>query len=558
MDIVFGILHLSSQRIWTTKSLGMVKKEFTCFGRKLGADLILVKTKKTKLAPDVYAIVKIEIMDETGATGHVLEYMGDVMGNTKNLDIMRMMGICHWTRGLDKTVGRLVGKDNVLERMHIDQEIYTIDPVGCRDFDDALHLVEIENGYEIGIHIADVSSWIEHGSEYDVELSKRVETVYFDHDGLQPSHMIPLEVFEDLKKKESLNYLFTINSDCVSPLYPTDKTRYIYTGSIGKVLPCFYVIGKEAHVGQCFEGFDASMVASELVRMINLNPEFCDGKDGEYTAPPSVLKLKDLKPSYNVQTSFSSFVYFNFMVTHRSTTEILNMLKDTAGKAMNNVIDIINERYKSYCELSSIQYTKRKYDTKVLEYKEVYGLAKDVYDGNLDENIEELTLSLIKQGVDKREVSLEITKHLCEIAGIRTPTVVVFFATPYCPHNTINEEVTSEKLVLEALKEVLEKYENETDEKFKILKFFACLTDSSYVKIDDDDKSIESLVSNFPKMEKLYNVPIDTIKKLNIPSINIGCFGKDPHKWTERVHMPYSFGVLPKVVIEMIEKNLMK
>lgn len=397
-------------------------------------------------------------------------------------------------------------------------------------------------------------------------LSKRVKeidgNILFSsnpvEENLHTGIMEALEVFEDLKKKESLNYLFTINSDCVSPLYPTDKTRYIYTGSIGKVLPCFYVIGKEAHVGQCFEGFDASMVASELVRMINLNPEFCDGEDGEYTAPPSVLKLKDLKPSYNVQTSFSSFVYFNFMVTHRSTTEILNMLKDTAGKAMNNVINIINERYKSYCELSSIQYTKRKYDTKVLEYKEVYGLAKDVYDGNIDENIEELTLNLIKQGVDKREISLELTKHLCEIAGIRTPTIVVFFATPYCPHNTINEEVQSEKLVLEDLKEVLKKYENETDEKFKILKFFACLTDSSYVKIDDDDKSIESLVSNFPKMEKLYNVPINTIKKLNIPSINIGCFGKDPHKWTERVHMPYSFGVLPKVVVEMIEKNLMK
>ncbi|MFL0167542.1 M20/M25/M40 family metallo-hydrolase [Candidatus Clostridium helianthi] len=367
-----------------------------------------------------------------------------------------------------------------------------------------------------------------------------------------------LEVFENLKKKESLNYLFTINSDCVSPLYPKDETRYIYTGSIGKVLPCFYVIGKEAHVGQCFEGFEASMVASELVRMINLNPEFCDGKDGEYTAPPSVLKLKDLKPSYNVQTSFSSFVYFNFMVTHRSTTEILNMLKNTADKAMNNVMDIINERYKSYCDLSSIQYTKIKYNTQVLGYNEVYKLAKKVYEYNIDSYIDELTLRLIKEGVDNREISLEITKHLCEIAGIRTPTVVVFFATPYCPHNTINEEVASEKLILEDLKEVLEKYENETDEKFKILKFFACLTDSSYVKIDDDNESIDNLVSNFPNMRKLYNVPMNTIKELNIPSINIGCFGKDPHKWTERVHMPYSFGVLPKVVIEMIEKNLMK
>ena len=53
--------------------------------------------------------------------------------------------------------------------------------------------------------------------------------------------------------------------------------------------------------------------------------------------------------------------------------------------------------------------------------------------------------------------------------------------------------------------------------------------------------------------EKLYNVPLDKIKKLNIPAINYGCFGKDAHKWTERVYMPYSFNVLPKLILNTID-----
>lgn len=44
------------------------------------------------------------------------------------------------------------------------------------------------------------------------------------------------------------------------------------------------------------------------------------------------------------------------------------------------------------------------------------------------------------------------------------------------------------------------------------------------------------------------------IKKLNISAINYGCYGKDAHKWSERIYKPYSFGVLPKLIIKTVEK----
>jgi arginine utilization protein RocB len=90
------------------------------------------------------------------------------------------------------------------------------------------------------------------------------------------------------------------------------------------------------------------------------------------------------------------------------------------------------------------------------------------------------------------------------------------------------------------------------------MRFFPSLTDSSYLKIDDDYKSIEKLLGSFPEYKKLYSVPIDLIKELSIPGINYGCFGKDAHKWTERVYMPYSFEVLPKLIIKTLEKYLMR
>lgn len=367
-----------------------------------------------------------------------------------------------------------------------------------------------------------------------------------------------LDVFKELKERENLNYLFAINNDYICPLYPGDKTRYIYTGSVGKLLPCFYVQGKETHVGQCFEGFDASTIASELIRQINLNIDFCDEYEGEYTLPPSVLKMKDLKKQYNVQTAFETFVYFNYFVHNENIQNIINKLKDICRISIENVLDSINENYKKYCLTTNMNYTEINYNTQVLEYSELYEAAKNKYSGDLDIIIDEYTDKLLEIDEDKREISLKITKRLIEISEIKNPTIVIFFAAPYCPHNTLKNEVEEEKNLYRDISEIVKDFSKYSGENYKIMRFFPSLTDSSYLKIDDNDNSVEKLLSNFPEYKKLYTVPIDLIKELNIPGINYGCFGKDAHKWTERVYMPYSFEILPKLIIKTIERYLMR
>ncbi len=63
----------------------------------------------------------------------------------------------------------------------------TIDPVDAKDFDDALSFRELENGYyEIGVHIADVSHYIEPGSALDKEAYHRATSVYL------PDRVLPM------------------------------------------------------------------------------------------------------------------------------------------------------------------------------------------------------------------------------------------------------------------------------------------------------------------------------------------------------------------------------
>ena len=55
----------------------------------------------------------------------------------------------------------------------------SVDPPGCTDIDDALHVRKLDNGnFEVGVHIADVSYFVRPGNAMDLEASQRGTTVY--------------------------------------------------------------------------------------------------------------------------------------------------------------------------------------------------------------------------------------------------------------------------------------------------------------------------------------------------------------------------------------------
>ncbi len=48
-------------------------------------------------------------------------------------------------------------------------DVVSIDPPGCKDIDDALHCIELNNGnLQIGVHIADVSFYVKPDTALDL------------------------------------------------------------------------------------------------------------------------------------------------------------------------------------------------------------------------------------------------------------------------------------------------------------------------------------------------------------------------------------------------------
>lgn len=57
--------------------------------------------------------------------------------------------------------------------------VLSIDPPGCQDIDDALHCISLLNGnYQVGVHIADVTHYVQAGTAIDLEAANRSTSTY--------------------------------------------------------------------------------------------------------------------------------------------------------------------------------------------------------------------------------------------------------------------------------------------------------------------------------------------------------------------------------------------
>lgn len=104
----------------------------------------------------------------------------------------------------------------------------TIDPVDAKDFDDAISFRKLKNGYyEIGVHIADVSHYLEPGTALDKEAYGRATSVYLP-DRVNP--MLPEHISNVLcslrprEDKLTFSAIFQVNAKAEVKQYWLGKT----------------------------------------------------------------------------------------------------------------------------------------------------------------------------------------------------------------------------------------------------------------------------------------------------------------------------------------------
>jgi len=377
-----------------------------------------------------------------------------------------------------------------------------------------------------------------------------------DEEGNSKGMLSAAEELVRLSEVHGLEYVAAIDTDYMAPRFPGDDRRYIYIGTVGKVLPCFYICGKETHVGQAFEGLDANLLASEILKEVDLSFDLCDVVEGEASIPPISLGQRDLKSEYSVQTVNEAYLCFNYSTHSSNPDEVLEKLRAKAQKAFANVLRKLDEEYARYCRAAGIPYRKLPWKPQVLSFKELYDEVKAETKGKIEEHLKDFEEALLKEEPDERMYCLQLVREVAKQWSNKNPAVILFFAPPYYPHIYVKGETEKERNLISAVSSAVGEAAGRFPHKFEIKKFYPYISDLSYFSMPEE-KAMEALIENMPGWGKVYSLPVEHIRKLNVPVANIGPYGKDAHKFTERVNVSYSFEVVPAIV-ERTVRSLLK
>ena len=359
-----------------------------------------------------------------------------------------------------------------------------------------------------------------------------------------------------LQDEKNYDYLALLDTDYMTEEYEGDENKYVYVGTVGKLMPTFFVVGKETHVGESFKGIDPNQIAAEITRRINLNPEFSDVAEGEVTLPPVTLKQRDLKPEYSVQIAKTAVVFFNY-ATHCSTPDqVLDKMVKAGQECFQNVVDMLNERYETFCEMAHRPFHKLPWEARTMTYHQLCEVVKAEVGEEFDAKVQAYAEELMKdETIDARDRNTRLVEFVHGMWSDKNPVLIVYFSQPYYPHIYIKGDEPKEKALLDAVADAVDT--TNTDYKLVYKKFFPYISDLSYGAAPREDGIIEAFMENMPGYGTVYNLPMKEMQRLNLPVLDIGSFGKDAHKFTERIEKKYTFEVAPELVYKTV-MNLLK
>ena len=319
-----------------------------------------------------------------------------------------------------ESIPETISEEEISKRRDMREVLtFTIDPHDAKDFDDALSIQKLEDGnWEIGIHIADVSHYVQEGTSLNDEAYERATSVYLV-DRVVP--MLPEKLSNKVcslrpnEEKLCFSAIFTINDKAevlnewfgrtviysdhrftyedaqeiiekkegkfVDEILLMDKlakimrAKRIEEGAItfDRVEVKFQLDEKKNPTGVYFkQAKDANKLIEEYMLLANRKVAAFIGKaaDGTPSKKPFVYRIHE-DPDPEKINNFSTFVnQFGHKMNLQTPKDIANsmnrVLADVSGKREENMVELLAIR-----TMSKAKYT--------IENIGHYGLGFDYY-----------------------------------------------------------------------------------------------------------------------------------------------------------------------------------
>ena len=330
-----------------------------------------------------------------------------------------------------------------------------------------------------------------------------------------------------------------------------DPTRYIHYGATGKVMPLFFCAGKGCHADEPFVGLDANALNAAVYARLAMNTDYCEHMRGECTPPAVCLKMKDLKANYSVSIPMYAVSYYSLLTLDLDPEGITERLKALAYDAFSAVLKKRRQDMRRYEQLMPRPIATRDFEPNVITYAELYAAVK-AEQSDIDARLASLARTLTEQKTELQDVSIELVRCLYEQYSDKRPTIIIAFIPPYYPDVYMDTADADAHKLLCAAENIIAYAEKEFGEKLALKDYYMGLSDMSYTGLSEEANH-EALFNNLAGANITYSFPMQALKALHVPGIVLGGWGKDFHQSTERLNVPYSFGVVPALYIRIID-----
>ncbi len=349
-------------------------------------------------------------------------------------------------------------------------------------------------------------------------------------------------VLRGIAATRGLDCVAAINLDAIADSGDGSAGRAIALGTVGKVLPMAFVAGVATHSGFPYNGLNAAVLLAAICTRVEWAAELTDDTAAQAGTPPSLLSMRDGKAGYDVTTPATAFAAWNVLFHRRRPDDILTAFEGLCREAVQGCVAALLARAKQH----RLPGGDALADVQVCRFETLLHEARQR--GDVDAKLMALVAELGPSGLSLPDINARAMDLVWQESGRSGPAVVVGFGSvPYLA--THLSASSSARRLEQAVRHVAKAAGTVV-----VTDYFAGISDMSFLG-EADETALSCVAANTPVWGSLIRWPKGRALA-QVPTVNIGPWGRDYHTPLERLHVDYAFNVLPGLIRDVVARVL--
>lgn len=362
-----------------------------------------------------------------------------------------------------------------------------------------------------------------------------------------------------LGELHDLEYVLMINSEPHQRRVP--ERGLLSGGSIGKQLAFVYVRGILAHAGKSYEGFNPLPLLGKIISRTEMSPDLVDIDEstGELSPPPTWLIARDGKAGYDVSMPLSAFGCLSILSLHSPPGKILGYLVNLSRECALRYAKTINESIDRFRSAAGRAGKGQPWTPVIQSFAEFLEEVHQTDPGRFEHFYRELRSDLesrLQKGtIDYFNATRNLMDAVFEFTCIDQPRIIIGLVPPFYPSVSYRQRPDFESFISELSRRLTCSSKSRFGQEYELEAYFTGISDLSYSSLGSFQASDmeAAMVRYMPLYGLRYSIPFEEIAQCSMPCVNIGPWGKDFHKLSERVLKEDLLVRTPLLVLQAIE-----